>query len=183
MNISTARRGRRAGRRPPCGPTGQMRPGAVPSCWGMGVAPTGTSAWRPLLSGMSRPRELNISAMRCDDLGVTHERHVHDLGDGVTGDVVVGGPEPAAHHHPVAAGQGACAGPARCAPGCPPPPDGNGSRCRPGPAARPATPSWCRRSGPSSSSVPTARTSILTGRGVAAARAARAGRRAGTAPR
>ena len=41
-----------------------MSPGAVPSCWGIGVAPAGTSAWRPLLSGMSRPRELNISAMR-----------------------------------------------------------------------------------------------------------------------
>ena len=41
-----------------------MSPGAVPICWGMGVAPTGTSAWRPLLSGMSRPRELNSAAMR-----------------------------------------------------------------------------------------------------------------------
>ena len=77
----------------------------MPSCWGMAVAPTGTSAWRPLLSGMARPRELNISAMRATISGSRTSAHAHDLGDGVTGDVVVGGAEPAAHHDTVAAGQ------------------------------------------------------------------------------
>ena len=38
-----------------------MSPGAVPRVWGMIVAPSGTSAWSRLLSGMSRPREWNIA--------------------------------------------------------------------------------------------------------------------------
>ena len=40
-----------------------------------------------------------------DDRLVAHERHIHDLGDGLPGDVVLGRPEPAAHDDAVAAGQ------------------------------------------------------------------------------
>ena len=45
-----------------------------------------------------------------DDGRVALERHVHHRGDGVAGDVVVGGTEPAAHDHAVGAGQGAAQG-------------------------------------------------------------------------
>ena len=41
-------------------PTGQTSPGAVPLVWGMRVAPSGTSACRRLVSGISRPRLENI---------------------------------------------------------------------------------------------------------------------------
>ena len=41
-----------------------------------------------------------------DDGLVAHERDAHDLGDGLPGDVVLGGPEPAAHDDAVAPGEG-----------------------------------------------------------------------------
>ena len=40
-----------------------------------------------------------------DDRLVAHERDIHDVRDGLPGDVVLGGPEPAAHDDAVAAGQ------------------------------------------------------------------------------
>ncbi len=33
----------------------------MPGCWAMTEAPSGTSAWRRLLAGMSRPREPNMA--------------------------------------------------------------------------------------------------------------------------
>ena len=36
----------------------------MPLVWGMTVAPTGTSAWRRLFSGMARRLDANISRMR-----------------------------------------------------------------------------------------------------------------------
>ena len=45
-------------------PTGQTRPGAVPRTWGMTSAPWGTSAWRRLLTGISRPLAPNTAAIR-----------------------------------------------------------------------------------------------------------------------
>ena len=44
--------------------SGQMSPGAVPGIAGLSVAPTGTSAWRRLLSGIGRPRPPNIARIR-----------------------------------------------------------------------------------------------------------------------
>ena len=41
-----------------------MRPGAVPRVCSMMRAPTGTSAWRRLFSGMARPRALNMRSIR-----------------------------------------------------------------------------------------------------------------------
>jgi hypothetical protein len=43
-------------------PTGQTRPGAVPA-WRMSVAPRGTSAWRSLFAVMGRPRSSKNAAM------------------------------------------------------------------------------------------------------------------------
>ena len=44
-------------------PTGQSRPGAVPLGLGIASPPFGTSAWRRLLAGIARPRDMNISRM------------------------------------------------------------------------------------------------------------------------
>src|SRR5205823_14052477 len=40
-------------------PMGALIPGAVPTEFGMGSAPTGTSHWRRLFSGIARPRDVN----------------------------------------------------------------------------------------------------------------------------
>jgi hypothetical protein len=44
-------------------PTGQISPGAVPRVCAITVAPTGTSAWRRLFSGIVRPRLANSLRM------------------------------------------------------------------------------------------------------------------------
>src|ERR1700722_7377685 len=46
-----------------------MRPGAVPMVWGMMLAPMGTSAWRSLLTVMARPRAKKKSAMKATMAG------------------------------------------------------------------------------------------------------------------
>ena len=76
--------------------TGQISPGAVPRVCGMTVAPTGTSAWRRLFSGIRRPRDGEQLADHVGDGVVGHELDAHHLGDRVAGEVVVGRPEPAA---------------------------------------------------------------------------------------
>ena len=70
--------------------TGQIRPGAVPRVCGMIVAPSGTCAWRRLLSAIRRPRALEHLA---DDIGdglVVVQPDAHHGGDRVAGQVVVG---------------------------------------------------------------------------------------------
>ena len=69
----------------------------------MTVAPTGTSAWRRLFSGMRRPRLANMLRMRSAIVVVGAELDAHDLGDALAGDVVVRRTEAAAHDHRVAA--------------------------------------------------------------------------------
>ena len=68
-------------------------------------APSGTSAWRRFEGDISRWRELNIARISSTTLLVPVQPDVHDLGDGLPGDVVLGGPEPAADDDAVAAGQ------------------------------------------------------------------------------
>ena len=82
-----------------------MRPGAVPTTCGMTAAP----CWDVGLAGVVRrhdaPAGLEEAGDQVDDVLVAHELDAHDLGDGIPGDVVLGGPEPAAHDDAVAAGQ------------------------------------------------------------------------------
>ena len=108
--------------------------------------PSGTSAWRRLLSAIVRPRDPNIARITLDHRLVAHERDAHHRGDGVAGDVVLGRAEAAAADHGVAAVQRDAAAPRRCGRGCRRPWSGSASRSRPGRAARRSTTSWCRRS-------------------------------------
>ncbi len=86
-------------------PTGQMRPGAVPATWGMMVAPLRHVGLARVVVGHGAAPGLEEARDDVDDRLVAHERDVHDVGDGLAGDVVLGGPEPAAHDDAVAAGQ------------------------------------------------------------------------------
>ena len=77
--------------------TGHTSPGAVPRVCGMTVAPTGTSAWRRLLSGIRRPRLANSSRITSATASSGSRVVAHDGGDRLAGEVVVGGAEAAAH--------------------------------------------------------------------------------------
>ena len=64
--------------------------------------PSGTSAWRRLLSGMSpRPYPANFSREQRFDLGVADHRKVEQPRDRIPRQVVLGRPEPAGHQHDV----------------------------------------------------------------------------------
>ena len=86
-------------------PIGQTRPGAVPGICSMGVAPSGTSAWRRLLGAISRPRFLEHLPNMLHDSVTPDQLRPHDLGDGFAGDVVLGGAQPPAADHGVGAGE------------------------------------------------------------------------------
>ena len=166
----------------PCRPPGRSGPGAVPGCGSaMAVAPSGTSAWRRLLAGMRRPRAANRSRMRSAASSSVTRRDAHDRGDGVAGDVVLRRPQAAAHDHGVGPAERQLERGRRSGRGCRPPPARGCGRCRRAPAARPARPSWCRRSGRAAARCPTATTSQRT---VAPrCRARRRRRQAGPRPR
>ena len=75
----------------------------MPSGFGSGSPPSGTSAWRRLFCGMSRSRARNIVRDVLGELHAPHQRHAHQLGDRVARQIVLGRAEPAADEHRVAA--------------------------------------------------------------------------------
>ena len=126
----------------------------------MTVAPTGTSAWRRLLAGMSPTTRPEHGA---DALG-DHRRRARSstpitVGDHVAGDVVVGRAEAAAHDHRVAAVERRCAGPRRCGRGCRRPWSGSSESMPASASCSPIHDELVSTIWPSSSSVPTATTS------------------------
>ena len=110
-------------------------------------APSGTSAWRRLLAGMSRPRLPNMARIRSTTSASRTRSTPITSAMRVAGDVVLGRPEPAAHDHRVGAVERDAAARRPCGRGCRRPwiwiVD---CRSRPAPAARRSTTSWCRRS-------------------------------------
>ncbi len=78
----------------------------MPRVCGMMVAPTGTSAWRRLLSVIVRPREANIARITSADRLVAHERRTPiTAAIACAGQIVVGGPEATAHDDGVGVGE------------------------------------------------------------------------------
>ncbi len=84
---------------------GELRRPARARCPGSGMMvrhPSGTSAWRRLLSGMSpRPKPANRSRSRSSISGCRTIGDAQHLGDRVARDVVLGRAEPARHQHDV----------------------------------------------------------------------------------
>ena len=70
-------------------------PGAVPRGFGSTVAPSGTMAWRALISGMARPNRRNRSWMWRRMASSRAQLAAEQIGDGLARAVVVGGAEAA----------------------------------------------------------------------------------------
>ena len=149
----------RAPRRRPCRRSRPGRPGAVPIGFGIASAPTGTSAWRRLFCGMSRPREPKSVRDVLDELLAPLELDAHHLGDRLAGHVVLGGPEPAAHDDRVGLLEQLARAPRPSAAGCRRPCGAPSCRCRPSASCSPIHELFVSTIWPSSSSVPIARTS------------------------
>ncbi len=86
-------------------PSGQMRPGAVPVRCGMMVAPSGHVGLAGVVGRHGAASGLEEAGDDVHDGLVADELDPHHVGNGLAGDVILRGPEPAADDDAVAAGQ------------------------------------------------------------------------------
>ena len=86
-------------------PTGQIRPGRGAGRLRDDGGPLRHVGLARVVVRHGATAGLEEGGDEVDDRLVAHERHVHHLGDGLAGDVVLGRAEPAAHDDAVAAGQ------------------------------------------------------------------------------
>ena len=122
-------------------------PGRCRWGWGSPRPPFGTSAWRRLLAGIARPRDMNISRMasarssrRSSAVPITSAIASRVMSSWV-------GPSPPQTITASASLEQRPQGLAPSGPGCRPPGRGGSCRCRRRRAARRSRRCWCRRSG------------------------------------